>query len=159
MKSSSNSTIRDDDRKEFNSTLFAFYNNHLYDLDDSACIIPVHSASSSSSSSGLATHTDSWRQSPEIQRNTLITTHPPYHYDLKLAEFLRQNQYPPCVHLNEGQAVPQSASTDYGFSSLEISVTSSSSTLPHHTIDIDRSSVPNRLLTLQSFVSSRECVV
>jgi hypothetical protein len=82
-----------------------------------------------------------------------------YYYDLKLAELLRQNQHPLCVHLNELPTIPQSLSTDYGFSSLELSESSSTSTLPNHHIKICVDQSPERQLNIKSFISSHECVV
>lgn len=84
-----------------------------------------------------------------------------YYYDLKLAEFLRKNQHPLCVHLNDLPPIPQSFSTDYGFSSLELSESSSTSTLPHHhrQIEISVDQSPERQFNIKSFISSRECVV
>jgi hypothetical protein len=138
-KSSSNSTIRDDDR-------------------DSACIINGHSSSSTSSSSGIITKNDTWynRKESTIQMYPTSST---YYYDLKLAEYLRKNQHPLCVHLNELPPIPQSLSTDYGFSSLELSESSSISTLPNPHIEICVDQSPDRQLNIKSFISSRECVV
>lgn len=120
----------------------------FFDTDDSACIVNGHSTSSNSSSN------DTWynRKESTIQMYPSLST---YHYDIKLAELLRKNQHPPCVYLNELPPIPQSLSTDYGFSSLELSESSSTSTLPH--ICIDQS--PDRQFNLKSFISSHECVV
>ena len=133
-------------------------------LDDSACIIPRHPSSSISSNSAVPTQTDSWyhsRQQTSIAPIPLYPYSSAYQYDLKLAEYLRHNQYPPCIHLNEPSSIPQSTSTDYGFSSLELSVTSSASTVPHvpQQIEIAVDQYVERPLTLHSFISSRECVV
>ncbi|CAF1014689.1 unnamed protein product [Rotaria sordida] len=134
-KTSSNSTIRDDDH-------------------DSACIINGHSSSSSSSnssSSGIQT----WYNQKELI-NHIYPSSSTYYYDLKLAELLRKNQHPPCIHLNELPTIPQSLSTDYGFSSLELSSSSISSN-QHIEICIDQSA--EKQLNIKSFISSRECVV
>lgn len=66
-----------------------------------------------------------------------------------------------CVHLNDLPAIPQSFSTDYGFSSLELSESSSTSTLPnhHHHVEISVDQSPERQMNMKSFISSRECVV
>lgn len=79
-----------------------------------------------------------------------------YYYDLKLAEIIRNNQQPLCVHLNDQPSIPQSASTDYGFDSLELSDSSSTSTLPNHS-SIDQ--IQHKQFHMKSFISSRECVV
>ncbi|CAF1425581.1 unnamed protein product [Rotaria magnacalcarata] len=138
-KSSSNSTIREDDH-------------------DSACIINGHSSSSNSSSSGIMTKNDAWynQKEPTIQMYPSAST---YYYDLKLAELLRKNQNPPCIHLNELPTIPQSSSTDYGFSSLELSTSSSTSTIPNHHIEIGIDQSPETQFNMTSFISSRECVV
>ncbi|CAF2940456.1 unnamed protein product [Rotaria sp. Silwood2] len=134
-KTSSNSTIREDDH-------------------DSACIINGHSSSSNSSSSGIQT----WYNQKE-SINQIYPTSSTYYYDLKLAELLRKNQHPPCIHLNELPTIPQSLSTDYGFSSLELSASSSTSTLPNQHIEISVDQSPEKQLNIKSFISSRECVV
>ena len=82
-----------------------------------------------------------------------------YHYDLKLAELIRKNQHPPCVYLNELPSIPQSLSTDYGFSSLELSAPSSTSTTPNHCLETFVDQSPEKQLNMKSFISSREYVV
>ncbi|CAF4092775.1 unnamed protein product, partial [Adineta steineri] len=128
-KSSSNSTIRDDDH-------------------DSACIVNGHSLSSTSSSN------DTWYNRKESTTIPMYSSST-YQYDIKLAELLRKNQHPPCIFLNELPPIPQSLSTDYGFSSLDLSKSSSTSTIPNQHVEtyIDQSP------TMKSFISSRECVV
>ncbi len=124
----------------------------LFYLDDSACIINGHSSSSTSSSN------DTWYN----RKESTIQMYPSssiYHYDLKLAELLRKNQHPPCVYLNELPPIPQSLSTDYGFSSLELSESSSTSTLPNHHSGICVDESPEKQFNLKSFISSHECVV
>jgi hypothetical protein len=120
-------------------------------LGDSACIINGHSSSSTSSSSGIVTKKESTMQ--------LYPTPSTYYYDLKLAELIRKNQHPLCVHLNDLPPIPQSLSTDYGFSSLELSESSSTSTLPNHHMEISVDQLPERQLNIKSFISSHECVV
>lgn len=117
----------------------------IYKLGDSACIINGNSSSSTSSSSGIVAS----------KKESIIPMYPTpstYYYDLKLAEYLRKNQHPLCIHLNDLPSIPQSISTDYGFSSLELSQSSSTSTLPNHHLD-------DRHLNIKSYISSHECVV
>lgn len=123
-------------------------------VDDSACIINGNSSSSTSSS----IRNDQWYN----QKETSVQMYPSsstYYYDLKLAELLRKSQNPPCIHLNELPPIPQSLSTDYGFSSLELSVSSSTSTLPNTHVDLYIDQSPEKQLNLRSFISPRECVV
>jgi hypothetical protein len=131
---------------------------YFYHLGDSACIINGHSSSSNSSTSGLPVKNDTWyhRKESTIQMYPTPST---YYYDLKLAELLRKNQHPPCVHLNELPPIPQSLSTDYGFSSLDFSASSSTSTIPNNHTEISVDQTPDRQLNVKSFISSRECVV
>ncbi|UJR30654.1 hypothetical protein I4U23_018178 [Adineta vaga] len=128
-KSSSDSTIRDDDH-------------------DSACIVNGHSTSSTASS------TDTWSNRKEATIPMYPSTSA-YQYDIKLAELLRKNQHPTCIYLNDLPPIPQSSSTDYGFSSLNLSRSSSASTIPNPQPEtlIDRST------NMKSFISSHECVV
>jgi hypothetical protein len=127
-------------------------------LGDSACIINGNSSSTTSSSSGIVIKNDTWhhRKESSIQ---MYPTSSAYYYDLKLAELLRKNQHPLCVHLNDLPPIPQSYSTDYGFSSLELSESSSISTLPNQHIDIGVDQSSERQLNIRSFISSHECVV
>lgn len=80
-------------------------------------------------------------------------------YDIKLAELIRHNQYPPCVFLNPKPA--HSLSTDYGFGSSEVSpsVTSCSSAKLEWSIEMGADHTPPRTTNKSSFVSARECVV
>ena len=75
-----------------------------------------------------------------------------YYYDLKLAELIRRNQRPPCVRLNELSTIPQSLSTDYGFSSLELSASSSTSTIPNQHTEICVEQSPEKQLNVKSFI-------
>jgi hypothetical protein len=135
---------------------FEFYSSSFC-LGDSACIINGNS-STSSSSSGIVIKNDAWhnRRESSVQ---MFPTSAAYYYDLKLAEILRKNQHPLCVHLNDLPPIPQSYSTDYGISSLELSESSSISTLPNQHVEICVDQTSDRQLNMKSFISSRECVV
>ena len=139
-------------------SFFDFFYSSSFCLGDSACIINGNSSSTSSSSSGIVIKNDTWhnRKESTIQ---MYPTSAAYYYDLKLAEFLRKNQHPLCVHLNDLPPIPQSYSTDYGFSSLELSESSSISTLPNQHVEICVDQSSDRQLNMKSFISSRECVV
>ncbi|CAF1225840.1 unnamed protein product [Adineta ricciae] len=127
-KSASDSTIRDDDH-------------------DSACIVNGHSASSTTSSN------DTWYNRKESTIEMQPTS--VYQYDIKLAELLRKNPNPPCIYLSDLPPIPQSSSTDYGFSSLNLSKSSSTSTISNHQPEV----LVERSTKMKSFISSHECVV
>jgi hypothetical protein len=110
----------------------------------------------------IPTRTNSWSNS-QRQSNVQIYQPSTYFYDLKLAELVRNNQHPPCVHLNS-----QSLSTDYGFGSSELSSSlsssspSSTSTRPtrqQRNIEMGVDYSPPQQTNKSSFISSRECVV
>lgn len=120
----------------------------------------------------MTSHT--WDHPPVERRESNSETYQPstYFYDLKLAEFIRQNQYPPCIHLNPPPC--QSMSTDYGFGSSEPFSSSASyastTTLPppegkmeasewHLENTADRTTQPSSTIPKQHFVSSEEYVV
>lgn len=135
-------------------------------LGDSACIINTNSSSLSSSLTPI--RTNSWYQSRyESPSNTQNYQPSTYFYDLKLAEFIRNNQYPPCVYLNSQPC--QSLSTDYGFTSgnASSSLTSFSSTKFNQSninalewsIEMDVDQSLQQQTTNNGFVSAHECVV
>lgn len=105
-------------------------------IGDSACVINTNT--SSLSSSIIPIRSESSSNSQNYQSST-------YFYDIKLAELMRSNQYPPCVHLTS-----QSFSSDYGFASSEASPSLASSS----------SSIKlQRQMNINSFISTLECVV
>ena len=115
--------------------------------DDSACIVNGHSASSTTSSN------DTWYNRKESTIEMQPTSI--YQYDIKLAELLRKNPNPPCIYLSDLPPIPQSSSTDYGFSSLNLSKSSSTSTISNHQPE----ALIERSTKMKSFISSHECVV
>ena len=144
----------------FSFKFFLKFNSfYLFSIGDSACIINGHSSSSStSSSSGILTKNETWYNQKESNMPIYPSTST-YYYDLKLAEIIRKNPHPLCVHLNDLPPIPQSLSTDYGFDSLEFSESSSTSTLPNPHLEINVDQSPPRQSHMKSFISSRECVV
>lgn len=126
-KTLTNSIIKEDDR-------------------DSACVINTNSSIISSGIIPIR-KTISWDSSSS---NNQIYQPSTYFYDLKLAELIRNNQHPPCVHLNSHSL----SSDDYGFASSEISTspTISTSSRKFH-------QSPERQFNKQSFISTHECVV
>ncbi len=126
-----------------------FYNLFCI-LGDSACIINTNSSSLSLGIRPI--RTNSSNESSNYQPST-------YFYDIKLAELIRNNHHPPCVYLNT-----HSLSSDYGFSSSEVSPSSTSCS----SIKLNQSNInplewsieiPQRQINRNCFISTHECVV
>ncbi|CAF1074691.1 unnamed protein product [Adineta steineri] len=146
FKSSSASTIREDDR-------------------DSACII-----NSTLSSNVMPVRTNSWYQNRRELSNVQTYQSKTCFYDIKIAELIRNNQHPACVFLNPKPS--QSISTDYGFGSSDVSPSSTSCSLTklnnlnvntlewNYEMITDQSPPPpSRPMNKNSFISTHECVV
>ncbi|UJR15942.1 hypothetical protein I4U23_002862 [Adineta vaga] len=143
FKTSSESTMRDDDR-------------------DSACIINTKIPSSV-----MPIRTNSWYQNRRESSDVPIYQAKTCFYDLKLAELIRHSQNPPCVFLNPKPA--QSISTDHGFGSSDVSpsLTSCSSIKVDHanvnplewSIEMGVDQSPPRQTNRSYFISDHECVV
>jgi hypothetical protein len=142
-------------------------------LEDSTCIMS-RKCSLPSHSLPVQNQVNGHSQSQRMESNSDAYQSSTYFYDLKLAEFIRHNQYPPCVHLNSQPC--QSLSTDYGFGSSEPFSSSSSSssssytstsTLPIQEPQCDVSTVcqmkfnqpMKKLMEKNIFISSHESVV